>query len=105
MSKTPRTPSDIIDHSDMRIGQWVVVGICIMCMALDGYDVMSIALAGAGMSAEWGLSKAELGFLLPLEFLGMAAGLIFIGTLTDLYGLRLILLLCLIVVSFGMAAS
>jgi|SaaInl5LU_22_DNA_1037371.scaffolds.fasta_scaffold13042_1 MFS family permease len=105
MSKTPRTPSDIIDHSDMRIGQWVVVGICIMCMALDGYDVMSIALAGAGMSAEWGLSKAELGFLLPLEFLGMAAGLIFIGTLTDLYGRRLILLLCLIVVSIGMAAS
>ena len=86
MSKTPRTPSDIIDHSDMRIGQWVVVGICIMCMALDGYDVMSIALAGAGMSAEWGLSKAELGFLLPLEFLGMAAGLIFIGTRTDLDG-------------------
>jgi MFS family permease len=74
-------------------------------MALDGYDVMSIALAGAGMSADWGLSKAELGFLLPLEFLGMAAGLIFIGTLTDLYGRRLVLLLCLIVVSIGMAAS
>ena len=58
MSDPARTPSDIIDHSDMRIGQWVVVAICIMCMALDGYDVMSIALAGAGVSADWGLSKA-----------------------------------------------
>jgi MFS family permease len=105
MSETPRTPVEIIDHSAMRLGQWVVVAICIMCMALDGYDVMSIALAGAGMSAEWGLSKAELGFLLPLEFLGMAAGLIFIGTLTDLHGRRLVLLLCLAVVSLGMAAS
>jgi hypothetical protein len=63
MSETPRTPVEIIDHSAMRLGQWVVVAICIMCMALDGYDVMSIALAGAGMSAEWGLSKAELGFV------------------------------------------
>jgi MFS family permease len=105
MSEQAKNPIEILDHSAMRFRQWLVVAICIMCMALDGYDVMSISLAGAGMSAEWGLSKAELGFLLPLEFLGMAAGLIFIGTLTDLHGRRLVLMLCLAVVSIGMIAS
>jgi len=105
MSMQVKTPIEILDQSAMGFRQWVVVAICIMCMALDGYDVMSIALAGAGMSAEWGLSKAELGFLLPLEFLGMAFGLIFIGTLTDLHGRRLVLLLCLAVVSIGMLAA
>ena len=97
-----KTPIEIIDQSPMRIRQWVVVAICITGMAIDGYDVMSISLAASGMSAEWGLSKAELGFLLPLEFLGMAAGLFFIGAMTDKYGRRLTFLFCLIVISLGM---
>ena len=105
MSISTKTPGEIIDQSDMRPWQWMVVGISVMCMALDGYDVMSIALAASGMSAEWGLSKAQLGFLLPLEFLGMAAGLIFMGSLTDLYGRRRLMLVCLVIVSIGMAAS
>lgn len=100
-----KTPIEIIDQSPMRIRQWVVVAICITGMAIDGYDVMSISLAASGMSAEWGLSKAELGFLLPLEFLGMAAGLFFIGAMTDKYGRRLTFLFCLIVISLGMVAS
>ena len=100
-----KTPIEIIDQSPMRIRQWVVVAICITGMAIDGYDVMSISLAASGMSAEWGLSKAELGFLLPLEFLGMAVGLFFIGAMTDKYGRRLTFLFCLIVISLGMAAS
>ena len=89
----------------MRLQQWIVVVICTMGMAIDGYDVMSISLAAAGMSQEWGLSKAELGFILPLEFLGMAGGLIFIGSMTVKHGRRLVFLLCLLVISLGMAAS
>jgi len=65
-----KTPVEILDQAPMRLQQWIVVVICTMGMAIDGYDVMSISLAAAGMSQEWGLSKAELGFLLPLEFLG-----------------------------------
>ena len=100
-----KTPVEILDQAPMRWRQWLVVAICIMGMAIDGYDVMSISLAAAGMSQEWGLSKAELGFLLPLEFLGMAVGLIFIGSMTDRHGRRLVFLLCLLVNSLGMAAS
>ncbi len=102
--KTKR-PVDILNNAPMQWRQWLVVVFCIFAMALDGYDVMSIALAGAGMTAEWGLSKAQLGFLLPLEFLGMAIGSIFLGALTDLYGRRLSFLLCLVIVTIGMAIS
>ena len=104
-SQSLRRPSEILDQSPMRGRQWLVVLICILAMALDGYDVMSISLAGAGITQEWGLTKAELGFLLPLEFIGMAIGLIFIGTLTDLYGRRMVFLLCLIIITLGMAGS
>ena len=100
-----RRPIEILDAAPMVWRQWLVVVICILAMALDGYDVMSISLAGAGITQEWGLTKAELGFLLPLEFIGMAIGLIFIGTLTDLYGRRLVFLLCLIIITVGMAGS
>lgn len=104
-SQSLRRPSEILDQSPMKGRQWLVVTICILAMALDGYDVMSISLAGAGITQEWGLTKAELGFLLPLEFIGMAIGLIFIGILTDLYGRRMLFLLCLIIVTLGMAGS
>ncbi len=100
-----KTPGEILNQAPMRLQQWIVVAICTIGMAIDGYDVMSISLAAAGMSQEWGLSKAELGFLLPLEFLGMAGGLIFIGSMTDKHGRRLVFLLCLLVISLGMAAS
>ena len=104
-SSAIKTPVEILNQAPMRLQQWIVVVICTMGMAIDGYDVMSISLAAAGMSQEWGLSKAELGFLLPLEFLGMAGGLIFIGSMTDKHGRRLVFLLCLLVISLGMAAS
>ena len=47
----------------MKIGQWYVVAICIGILALDGYDVLSIAFAAPGITAEWGLSKAALGIV------------------------------------------
>jgi len=98
-------PNEIIDTSNMTIGQWVVILLCTLAMAMDGYDVMSIALAAASLKAEWGLTKAQLGLILPLEFLGMAIGAIFMGSLSDLLGRKKILLICLVIVSVGMALS
>ena len=78
---------------------------CLILLALDGYDVISISLAGAGIKEEWGLSQAELGFLLPLEFIGMAIGSIFIGSMSDNLGRRLTLIVCLLILTFGMGLS
>nr|WP_197501381.1 MFS transporter [Hyphomonas sp. Mor2] len=99
------SPGDIIEHAPMSINQWVVIALCTLLMALDGYDVMSIALAGAGIAEEWSLSKQQLGFLLPLEFVGMAVGSVFLGSLSDNLGRKLTIITCLVILTIGMGIS
>lgn len=94
-----------IQQQPMKVGQWYVVAICIGILALDGYDVLSIAFAAPGITAEWGLSKAVLGIILPLELVGMAMGSIVMGALTDSRGRRPTMLLGLVILTIGMAVA
>lgn len=94
-----------LQQAPMKIGQWCVVVICIGIMALDGYDVLSIAFAAPGISVEWGLSKATLGIILSLELVGMALGSIAMGALADTRGRRPTMLLGLVILTVGMAIA
>jgi MFS family permease len=94
-----------LQEEPMKIGQWYVVAICTGILALDGYDVLSIAFAASGITAEWGLSKATLGIVLSLELIGMAVGSIMMGALTDSHGRRPTMLLGLVIVTVGMIVA
>lgn len=94
-----------IQQEPMKIGQWYVVAICIGILALDGYDVLAIAFAAPGMTAEWGLSKAVLGIILPMELVGMALGSIIMGSYADTRGRRPTMLIGLIILTIGMAIA
>ena len=50
-----------LQNEPMKIRQWYVVAICIGILALDGYDVLAIAFAAPGLTAEWGLNKVVIG--------------------------------------------
>lgn len=96
---------DVLQREPMGRLQWVIVLICIGILALDGYDVLSIAFAAPGLTAEWNISKSVLGVVLSLELVGMALGAIFIGALTDSKGRRPTMLLGLITLTIGMAVA
>lgn len=102
---TEASPLEILQHEPMSARQWYVVAICIGILALDGYDVLSIAFAAPGITAEWGISKATLGVVLSLELMGMALGSIIMGALTDSHGRRPTLLLGLVILTLGMLAA
>jgi len=103
--KNMMSPSEILDVAPMKFQQWVIGLLCLGLMALDGYDVLSISFAAPGLTEEWGLSKAALGVLLPLELLGIAFGSIGMGLLADNNGRRPITLLSLVMVTIGMLAA
>jgi len=103
--KNIMSPSEILDVAPMKFQQWVIGLLCLGLMALDGYDVLSISFAAPGLTEEWGLSKAALGVLLPLELLGIAFGSIGMGSLADNNGRRPITLLSLVMVTIGMLAA
>ena len=99
---TDVNPIERMKTDPMNMGQWIIVAICIGTLALDGYDVLSIAFAAPGITQEWGLSKSILGIVLSLELAGMAVGSIFLGSLADSHGRRLTMLGGLTIVTVGM---
>ena len=102
---TITSPIEQLQQAPMKLEQWYVVAICIGILALDGYDVLSIAFAAPGITEEWGLSKSVLGVVLSLELLGMAVGSIIMGSLADTQGRRPTMLLGLIILTVGMAIA
>jgi benzoate transport len=95
-------PQAIIDNSPMGRLQYVVIALCIVLLALDGFDVLAISFAAPGISEEWGISRATLGIVLSMELAGMALGSVAIGGLADRHGRRPTILACLVVMSAGM---
>ena len=54
--------------------QVVAVALCILLLAVDGFDVLSISFAAPGIAAEWGIDRAALGLVLSMELIGMGVG-------------------------------
>jgi benzoate transport len=96
------TPDQIVARSKLTPFQIVAIAITIGLNGLDGFDVLSISFAAPGIAAEWGINRAELGFVLAVELMGMAAGSIMLGGVTDKMGRRPMILGCLVVMSAGM---
>lgn len=86
-------------------GQYLAVLTCVLLAAFDGFDILAIALAAPGISAEWELSQGVLGWVMTMELIGMAFGAAFIGNLADRIGRRPVVLSSVFVISLGMFAA
>jgi benzoate transport len=89
----------------MTTAQFVVVALTVLLNAMDGFDVLSIAFASPGISAEWGVPRSALGIVLSMELIGMAFGSVFLGGVADKIGRRPTLIGCLIVMAAGMLGA
>lgn len=98
-------PRDVLRHRAMNLQQYGVVTLCVLINMVDGYDILALAQAGSALSRDWGLSNAELGTLLSMNLIGMAAGALGVSPVADQYGRRPAMLICLILMSVGMAVS
>lgn len=95
-------PRVVIDENPMSGRQWLIIVLMIFLNGLDGFDVLSSAFASPGISAQWHISRAQLGPVLSAELIGMGFGSILLGSLADKIGRRLDLLLCTTVMAIGM---
>jgi MFS transporter, AAHS family, vanillate permease len=101
----PRSPGTIIAQGAMSGRQWAAVLVLAALNALDGFDVLSISFASPGISHDWGIDKATLGWVLSAELLGMALGSVLLGTVADKKGRRPMILGCLVGMAIGMYAA
>jgi benzoate transport len=95
-------PRELLNQSEMTRFQYVVVALTVALNALDGFDVLAISFASPGIAAEWGTTRAALGFILSAELWGMALGSVALGGVSDSVGRKPTILGCLFVMVIGM---
>lgn len=85
--------------------QWLIIAVTTFLNALDGYDVLAMAFTATSVTKEFGLSGAQLGWLLSAGLIGMAVGSLVLGPFADRYGRRKILIVALAINGLGLFLS
>jgi MFS family permease len=94
-----------IDTSKMSSYQWLIIAVATFLNALDGYDVLAMAFTATSVTEEFGLSGAQLGWLLSAGLIGMAVGSLVLGPFADRHGRRRILIVALAINALGLFLS
>ena len=97
-----RDPSVAIASEPMNYRQVLAVGLIVLCIAVDGFDVFAIAFAAPVIAHYWNVVPASLGLVLSMELVGMGFGAYVGGALADRAGRRTALLCSLGITASGM---
>lgn len=100
-----QNPREEMNNKTMNRYQWFVIGICVLLNVIDGFDVLVMAFTASSVSAEWGLTGAQLGALLSAGLFGMGAGSLFLAPWADKIGRRPLILLCLLISGVSMITA
>lgn len=84
-----------------RAGALRVLVLCFLVNMLDGFDIQAIAYVAPVVRAQWTLDAGTLGLLFSAGLVGMAAGSVLLGPLSDRIGRRRTIIGC--VALFGTA--
>lgn len=104
---TIQTPAPAIASTTSKRTTVKVLLICWMSILFEGYDVgvMGAVLPTLSEYREWNLTPIELGALSSYTLVGMFFGAFIIGTLSELYGRRRMLLICVTLFSLTMLGA
>jgi AAHS family 4-hydroxybenzoate transporter-like MFS transporter len=96
---------EVLDNSRLSRLQLLVLVMCGLCMIIDGFDVQAMGYVAPTVIQQWGINKSDLGPVFGAGLIGMALGAPLAGILADRFGRRLILIIALVGLSAGMAAT
>ncbi len=94
---TPAPQDDIIHESRITPMQWTILVLVFLAYIVDGFDILIIAYTAPAIIAEWGVSSREMGLVFSAGLLGMTLGAMFLGSLADLYGRRIVVGVALVI--------
>lgn len=85
--------SEYIDSQKIGKYQIFILGLCLLLMIMDGYDIQALAYAAPFIIDEWGTSKTALGVAFSAGILGLFIGSLALSWCSDKFGRRPILML------------
>jgi AAHS family 3-hydroxyphenylpropionic acid transporter len=84
-----------MNHSSPSARALLTISLCFLVAFLEGLDLQSVGIAGAGMSRDLGLSPRDLGAVFSAGILGLLPGSLIGGIFADRYGRRGVLLVAM----------
>ena len=77
---------DLIDRQSLGLRNYLVLGLLMLALLCDGYDLQVLAFAAPRLAKDWGINAATLGPVLSANLLGMMFGAMFLGRVGDRFG-------------------
>jgi MFS transporter, AAHS family, 4-hydroxybenzoate transporter len=77
---------DLIDRQKLTGRNYFILGLLLVALLCDGFDLQLLAFAAPRLAAEWGIPASSLGYVISANLLGMMLGAMFLGNLGDRIG-------------------
>jgi MFS transporter, AAHS family, 4-hydroxybenzoate transporter len=87
--------SDFINQHKLSGYQLVVIILCGLVTALDGFDTQSIAFVAPVIAQQWGLQTSDFGIVFSAGLLGVMLGSVVFGMIADRFGRKVVIMACL----------
>ncbi|MFM0279388.1 MFS transporter [Paraburkholderia sediminicola] len=99
------TAFSLFDGRPVTAMQWRVLGLCALCMVIDGFDVQAMAYAAPALIKTWGASRSVLGPVFAAGLVGMFAGSLMLAGFADTIGRRPMLIVATAWIALCMALT
>ena len=97
---TQTTTTDIqafINRHPFSKYQWMILVLCFVTVAMDGFDTAIIGFIASDLVQEWGVQKSDLGPVMSAALVGLAVGALTAGPMADRIGRKKVLVLSILV--------
>ena len=82
-----------IDNERFSPYQWVILILCFLVVAADGFDTAAIGFIAPSLIGDWGITRAALGPVMSAALVGLGIGALVAGPAADRIGRKAVLAL------------
>src|SRR5471032_1523880 len=89
----PLDVQNFIDSQKFSPYQWIVLALCFLVVAADGFDTATIGFIAPSLLDQWHISHAALGPVMSAALVGLGIGALVAGPIADRIGRKTVLVL------------
>ncbi len=89
----------------MSTYQILIVALCVIINAIDGFDILALSFAAPVVVREWGLTPEQTGFVFSANLAGIGIGAFLFAVIADGIGRRPVILFGTLLMSIGMVTT
>jgi AAHS family 4-hydroxybenzoate transporter-like MFS transporter len=86
---------EFLDSRPLGWGHVIAVAVLMLVMMVDGYDLFVAGALTPAIAAAWHVKPSALTMVIVAQQAGLLAGVVFVGPMSDRYGRRRMLVICL----------